>query len=225
MALEVLYCDNHLLAVVKPAGLPVVPDASGDRSLLDEAKDWVKREYAKPGAVFLGVVHRLDRPVSGIVVFGRTSKGAARLSEAWRGGEVRKTYRAWSEARAELPGEAGELALWQLRDGERNLVQVLGPARDGEPPPRPGAQRALTRWRLLRQDGKGSFLELEPVTGRKHQLRLACRHLGLPLAGDVKYGATAPLRDRSIGLCATALELPHPTKPERVGWRIAPPWE
>lgn len=238
MSLHVLHCDNHLLAVIKPAGMPVVPDTSGDRSLLDEAKSWVKRKYDKPGDVFLGVVHRLDRPVSGIVVFGRTSKGASRLSAAWREGKVRKRYQGWSPLRPELTAESGELQLWQRRAPERNQVLVLGVAppvvevAEGEESessqpvaPHREAQRAITRWRLLRQDRQGSFLELEPVTGRKHQLRLACRFLGMPLAGDVKYGAPTPLRDLSIGLCATELEVPHPTKPEQLSWRIDPPWD
>ena len=245
--LEVLYCDNHVLAVVKPAGLPVVPDESGDRSLLELAKAWVKREYDKPGEVFLGVVHRLDRPVQGVVVFGRTSKGASRLSAAWRDGRVVKRYRAWSPSTAELPTREGTLALWQLKDPTRNFVTVLGVApidageddRDhraggngalreggGAPSrPHPDAQRAVTRWKVTRQDARGTFLELEPVTGRKHQLRLACRHLGWPLAGDLKYGAQEPLPDKSIGLCATELEVPHPTRHERLRWRVAPPWK
>ncbi len=231
--LEVLYCDNHVLAVVKPACMPVVPDESGDRSLLDVAKAWVKREYKKPGDVFLGVVHRLDRPVSGIVVFARTSKGASRLSAAWREGRVQKTYRAWSPLRISSPTREGTLALWQQKDPSRNVVHVLGVAPlpendppDGPPPaPRADAQRAVTRWKVLREAEAGTELELEPVTGRKHQLRLACRHLGWVLAGDLKYGAEEPLPDKSIGLCATELDVPHPTKHERLRWSVRPPWE
>lgn len=231
--LEVLYCDNHVLAVVKPACMPVVPDSSRDRSLLEVAKAWVKREYSKPGDVFLGVVHRLDRPVSGIVVFARTSKGASRLSAAWRDGQVQKTYRAWSPVMTPSATKEGYVALWQLKDPTRNIVRVLGvaplpqndPPRGAPAPPRPGAQRAVTRWKISRQGAVGTELELEPLTGRKHQLRLACRHLGWTLAGDLKYGAEEPLPDKSIGLCATDLEIPHPTQEERLRWSVRPPWQ
>ena len=222
--LDVLQCDNHLLAVVKPAGMPVVPDASGDASLLDHAKAWVKREYSKPGDVFLGVVHRLDRPVSGVVVFGRTSKGASRLSAAWREGRVQKTYRAWSQLRPRLAAESGELRLWLRKDAAQNRVHALGIAAPDAAPPHPEARLAVTRWRLLEQDARGSFLELEPVTGRKHQLRVACRHLGLPLAGDLKYGASGALPDRTIGLHAQRLVVPHPTRDELVVLVAPPPW-
>ena len=222
-SLEVLHCDNHVLAVVKPAGLPVVPDDSGDSSLLDLAKAWVKREYDKPGEVFLGVVHRLDRPVSGIVVFGRTSKGASRLSAAWREGRVDKRYLALSPLRAPLPAEAGELRLWQRQEVDRNVVRVLGVAADGEAPPHHDAKLAVTRWRVLGTDADGTRLALEPVTGRKHQLRVACRHLGLPLAGDLKYGAEEPLPDKSVALHAWRLRVPHPTRDEELEFR-APPW-
>jgi len=222
-ALDVLHCDNHLLAVVKPACMPVVPDESGDRSLLDAAKAWVKREYDKPGEVFLGVVHRLDRPVSGIVVFGRTSKGAARLSEAWREGRVEKEYLAQSPLRVPLPAEAGTLQLWQRQDPQRNVVRVLGVAAEDEPSPHRDAKLAVTRWRVLATDAEGTRLALTPVTGRKHQLRVACRHLGLPLAGDLKYGAEDALPDRSVALHAWRLRVPHPTRDETLEFR-SPPW-
>jgi 23S rRNA pseudouridine1911/1915/1917 synthase len=141
MTLRVLFEDNHLLALDKPAGMPSVPDDSGDPSLLDEAKAWLKEKYAKPGAVFLGVVHRLDRPVSGVQLFARTSKAASRLSESWRSGAARKEYLGWSEARsprAEAEG-GGELEQWLLKDEARNVVRVVRPdAAD--------AKRATTRW-------------------------------------------------------------------------------
>ena len=119
---EVLLCDNHVLGLAKPVCMPTVPDESGDLSLLDWAREWVRQEFEKPGGVFLGVVHRLDRPVSGVVVFGRTSKGASRLSGAWRRGVVAKTYLGVCEG--ELPEEKGTLRQWLVKDRSRNFVVV-----------------------------------------------------------------------------------------------------
>ncbi len=218
VALTVLLADNHLLAVAKPAGLPTVPDASGDESLLERAKEWVKREKHKPGAAFLGVVQRLDRPVSGVVVFARTSKAAARLTAAFRSREVEKIY--WGVSAAEPSAAEGLLEQWLLKDHERNVVRAL-------PHEREGAQLARTRWRVLARAGTGRehrvLLELRPETGRPHQLRVAAATLGCALLGDLKYGARSALPDRSIALHARELELPHPTRGARVRVECAPP--
>lgn len=211
MELAVLHVDNHLLAVAKPAGLPTVPDASGDESLLERARAWVKHEKAKPGAVYLGVVHRLDRPVSGVVVFARTSKAAARLTAAFKSRDVHKLY--WGVC-AEVPAvPEGVVEHWLVKDAQRNVVRVVA----GE---RPGALLARTRYRVLARSNAGRgprvLIELAPETGRPHQLRVALATLGCPLLGDLKYGARAPLPDKSIALHARELELPHPTRGERV---------
>lgn len=215
--LQRIHVDNHLLVVVKPACMPVVPDSSGDPSLLDLAKAWIKREYDKPGDVFLGVVHRLDRPVSGVMVFARTSKAASRLSAAWQAHEVQKTYLARSSAR--LPADHPREGQWRMhlwKDRERNRVQVSD---------HPKAKEAVTRWRVLAEDAQGTLLELEPKTGRPHQLRVACARAGLVLLGDLKYGAEEPLRDRSIGLHAHSLEFAHPTLRSRQGFQAPlPAW-
>lgn len=200
--LRVLLCDNHLLGVVKPPGMPAVPDRTREESLLDRARRWVAREYRKPGRVFLGVVHRLDRPVGGVMLFARTSKAAARLSAAWRRGEVAKTYAALVEGRP--AAEDGEVVQWLRKDEARNRVAVA-------PAGAPGAQEARTRWRVLAIRGEATLLELRPVTGRPHQLRLACaRALGCPILGDARYGARAARPDGSIALWAGRLEFPHP---------------
>lgn len=212
--LEVLHSCNHVLCVAKPAGEPVVPDGSGDESLLDRAKAWVKRTFDKPGDVFLGVVHRLDRPVSGVVCFARTSKGAARLTASFREGRAEKTYVAVTTA--PLGDDAGEVEQWLLKDGARNVVRVVGEAT-------PGAKRAHTRYRVLERRGERQLVELEPVTGRSHQLRIAMASLGAPLAGDLKYGAPEPLPDKSVALHALRLRVPHPTRDEVVGAEVAPP--
>ncbi|MHC4379467.1 MAG: RluA family pseudouridine synthase [Planctomycetota bacterium] len=207
--------DNHLLVVRKPACQPIVPDDSGDLSLLEEGKAWVKKEFDKPGNVFLGVVHRLDRPVSGVVVFARTSKGASRLSKAWQEHAVEKTYLAWSREQPQPGlGQDGEWQQWLWKDRERNRVFV------GK---RDGAKHAITSWRILKQGDRGTLLELKPKTGRAHQLRVACATAGMPLAGDLKYGADTPLKDRSIGLHASRLVFPHPTRDETVDLCAEPP--
>lgn len=214
MDLEVLHCCNHVLGVAKPAGLPVVPDASGDPSLLDGAKGFLKREFDKPGDVFLGVVHRLDRPVSGVVCFGRTSKGAARLSASFRDGGAEKTYVAvTSRPLAEV---GGVVEHWLLKDTSRNTVRVV-------PEGTPGSKLATTRFERLADRRGRSLVRLTPVTGRSHQLRVAMASLGAPLCGDLRYGAEAPLPDRSVALHALSLEVPHPTRPEAVRLRAALP--
>ena len=209
MKLEVLHVDNHLLVVNKPACMPVVPDSSGDESLFDLAKSWIKREYDKPGEVFLGVVHRLDRPVSGVVVFARTSKGAARLSASWQKHDVQKTYLARSKG--QLPSGAprsGEWRMWLTKDHKRNIVRAGKSAQ---------AKLAITKCRIISEDKNGTLLELQPLTGRPHQLRVACSKAGLVLLGDLKYGAEQPLSDRSIALHASSLVFPHSTlrEPQR----------
>jgi len=204
VTLEVLHVDNHVLAVAKPAGLPVVPDASGDESLLDRAREWVRREFQKPGNVFLGVVHRLDRPVSGVVVFARTSKGAERLGAEFRGHTAQKLYLGLVPKTPR--DERGELREWLAKDTARNHVASV-------PAATPGAREAITAWRVLAPASGDTpcLLALEPTTGRSHQLRLACRTIAAPLLGDLRYGAAAPLADASIALHAARLALVHPT--------------
>ncbi len=217
-ALEVLLCDNHLLAVAKPAGVPIVPDKSGDESLLERAKQWVAREFDKPGAAFLGVVHRLDRPVSGVVLFARTSKAASRLSEQFRVGEAEKEYRAIGAGRS--PEQRGVLEQWLVKDESTNVVSVAAPGA-------PGAKRAVTSWSCrgeVRAEGRTwTRFDVRPRTGRSHQIRVALASLGCPILGDVKYGAPEQLRDRSIALHAAALTVRHPTRSEHVRLECPPP--
>lgn len=214
MDLEVLHADNHLLVVSKPAGLPVVPDESGDESLLDRGKEWIRVTHDKPGRVFLGVVHRLDRPVSGVVCFARTSKAASRLTAAFKSRQVDKLY--WGVSDREPRAEEGELSQWLVKDTARNVVRAV----DEGAAERLGAKEARTRWRILsrtsRKGGLRVLLELIPETGRSHQLRVAAASLGAPLLGDLKYGANTPLEDRSVALHARSLALAHPTRGERM---------
>ena len=205
--LRVLFCDNHLLVVAKPAGMPAVPDASGDESLLDRAREWVRIEFAKPGAVFLGVVHRLDRPVSGVVVFARTSKSAARLAPQWRARTACKIY--WGVCGAIPSAPAGACEQWLVKDRDANRVRIA-PAGSAD------SKHAVTRWRVLEQRAGRALVELVPKTGRPHQLRVCAASLGAPLVGDLKYGAREPLDDASIALHARSVEFDHPTRGERM---------
>lgn len=227
---QILHCDNHVIAVVKPAGMPVVPDASGDEALSDWTKAWIKKEYNKPGDVFLGVVHRLDRPVSGIVVFGRTSKGASRLSAAWRQGRVKKIYRGISDASPTLAvGDTGQVVQWLIKDRQRNVVRAVdaktAERHNSKANKQDRAREARSNWKVLSIDQGKTLLELEPVTGRAHQLRLACLELGLPLMGDLKYGAKSAMAGRRIGLHARQLIFPHPTRDEEIDLICKEPFE
>lgn len=206
----VLYHDNHLLVLDKPAGMLVQGDATGDLDLLTWAKAWVKREYAKPGEAYLGLVHRLDRPVSGVVVFARTSKAAARLSAQFRERGVRKVY--W----ALVAGAPSHEAVLRGR-----LVRVAG--RSSRPGGEGEGQAAELRYRRLGVDGGVALLEVELGTGRHHQIRLQLAEAGLPILGDVRYGGPAGFAPGSIGLHARRLEVEHPTRGERLAFEAPPP--
>ncbi len=214
--MHVLYADNHLLVVYKPGGLPVQADASGDLDLLTQGKAWIRQEKNKPGDVYLGLVHRLDRPARGVVVLGRTSKAAARLSLQFREHTLEKTYRVAVHGK---PRQAtGTLRDW-LESDERGS-RIVAPDRGKE---------SLLDYRVLQSDGGRSELEVRLHTGRKHQIRCQLAHLGHPVLGDLRYGAPAPLADRCIALLAWRLSLTHPTTQERLtftapevsGW----PWD
>ncbi|MBN1104213.1 MAG: RluA family pseudouridine synthase [Deltaproteobacteria bacterium] len=210
--LEVLYEDNHLIAVLKPAGVLVQGDRSGVPSLMDMTKEYIKSKYGKPGKVFLGLLHRLDRPVSGVVLFARTSKAASRLSEQWRSRSVKKVYWALVHGRMEPP--AGTLTSY-LKKGPSRVETGFEGAR--------GVQEATLSHRTLRRSEPHSLLEIHLHTGRKHQIRVQLAAAGCPIVGDVKYGGT-PSRS-GPGLCLTARSLTfiHPTRGEEVTIEAPPP--
>lgn len=202
MTPTVLYEDNHLLALDKPAGQPAA-HFDGETETADHwAKDYLRVKYNKPGNVFLGIVHRLDRPTSGVLVFARTSKAAARLSEQFRNGTAQKTYVAVTTG-CHWP-DTGKLQDWLVHDDAARCVRVV-------PANSPGAKPAETVFTVVSRLGEQTLLELHPHTGRKHQLRVQLATRGGPIVGDRKYGSTFPLGD-SIALHARSLTVTHPTR-------------
>jgi 23S rRNA pseudouridine1911/1915/1917 synthase len=202
----VLYEDNHCLVIAKPAGVLSTHFAGGEETLDRAVKQYLKAKYHKPGNVFLGVVHRLDKPVSGVLLFARTSKAAARLSEQFREGTVEKVY--WAVVEGEVRQAAGSLADWLRKDRERGRVEVV-------PPDTPGARQALLHYTRRAVHGGLSWLEARPQTGRTHQLRVQLAHHGLPVYGDAKYGAVSTFGP-AVGLHARSLTFLHPVRYEPV---------
>ncbi|MBX3100965.1 MAG: RluA family pseudouridine synthase [Bacteroidetes bacterium] len=198
----ILYTDNHLLVVNKPAGMPSQGDPSGDLCAFDWAKDWIKHRHQKPGEVYLGLLHRLDRPVAGVMAMARTSKAAARLSKAFQGREVRKTYLAVVHKRP--PQEEGQLEHWLSKLPGKNIMRA-------HKKPGGNAQHAVLTYKMLKTHPGGiSLLEVKPLTGRQHQIRVQLAAMGCTIVGDVKYGKSEFLPDGSIALLARSLTLPHP---------------
>lgn len=198
--LQIVYEDNHLLAVAKPAGLPTMGAVSGRTTVLALAKQYVKARYGKPGNVYLGVVSRLDTPVTGVLLFARTSKAARRLAQQFRGRTVRKTY--WALVEGMVHPASGEWVDQLARLPGRRQVGVV--AAD-----HPDAQEARTIYRVLASHNGLSLLELEPVTGRKHQLRVQSARRRYPIVGDRTYGSRRAF-PAGIALHARRLEVFHP---------------
>lgn len=200
--LDILFEDNHVLAVNKPAGLLVHGDETGDITLADLAKEYIKHKYNKPGNVFIGVVHRLDRPVSGVVLLAKTSKALTRLNELFRSKKTRKIY--WAVVLNKPAQESGTLVHWLVKDASRNVTKAY--AKEN-----PAGARSELNYKLLgNQQGK-YLLEVNPITGRPHQIRVQLASMRCPIAGDLKYGAAQPLPDKSIALHARQLQFEHPT--------------
>ena len=201
--LEILYEDNHLIAVNKRPGDIVQGDQSGDRPLSERLKDYLKAKYGKPGRVFLGVPHRLDRPASGVALFARTSKSLERLSRLFREGAVRKLY--WALVEKRPPKDQDILVHRLVRNAGQNKSYVC----EG---PRPGSREARLSYRLLLSLDRYHLLEVELATGRHHQIRAQLAHIGCPIKGDLKYGARRSNPWGGIHLHARRLSFLHPVK-------------
>lgn len=200
--MNVIYEDNHILIVAKKAGEIVQGDKTGDTPLSDMAKAYVKEKYHRPGNVFVGVVHRLDRPVSGLVCFARTSKALSRLCAMFASHEqVRKTY--WALVRKRPPQDEGTLVNWLTRDTRRNMAKAY----DHEVP---HSKKAVLDYRLLATTDRYFLLEVNLHTGRHHQIRCQLAHMGCIIKGDLKYGAPRSNPDGSISLHARRICMEHP---------------
>jgi 23S rRNA pseudouridine1911/1915/1917 synthase len=212
-SLDILYLDNHLIAVRKPAGVLTQPDDSGEVSLLNQVKDWVKVEFKKPGKVFIGLVHRLDRPVSGVVVFARTSKGASRLSEQFRQKTTKKAYRALVEGTPKI--QRANLTHYLRK--EKSLKATVFPR------PTPNAKEAQLDYDVIETSQNTSLLDISLHTGRFHQIRAQLSFIGHPIVGDKKYGAHLALPEGGIALHALRMIFNHPTSKEEVTIECPPP--
>lgn len=211
---EILFEDNHLLAVNKPAGLLVQGDDTGDRTLLDLAKDYIKEKYNKPGDVYIGLPHRLDRPVSGVVLLAKTSKALERLNKIFKTREVEKIYWALVEKR---PNEVeGRLTHYLVKNAKLNITRAYSSERSE-------SKYADLSYSLLKEAGGKFLLEVKPVTGRPHQIRVQLASMGCSIVGDLKYGSPKPNRDASICLHARSLKLVHPVTKEEISIVANPP--
>lgn len=202
-----VYEDNHIIIIYKESGEIVQGDKTGDKPLSETVKDYIKAKYHKPGNVFLGVVHRLDRPVSGLVVFARTSKALSRLNDMFRKGEVHKTY--WAITHKMPPRQEDTLTNWLTRNEKQNKSYAY----DHEVP---GAKKAILHYRVIASSDNYHLLEVRLMTGRHHQIRCQLAAMGCPIKGDLKYGARRSNPDGSISLLSHEVEFTHPVSKETI---------
>lgn len=205
--LNILYEDNHIIAVNKEGSDIVQGDKTGDQTLSDRVKEYIKKKYNKPGDVFLGVVHRLDRPVSGVVLFARTTKALSRLNKMFQDKEIKKTY--WAVV-GELPEQdEGELRHYILKNSEKNKSYAF-------PKMRSGAKEAILNYRMVSGLKNYFLLEVDLQTGRHHQIRCQLAKIGCPIKGDLKYGFSRSNKDGGISLHARKIAFMHPVKKEPI---------
>ena len=205
--MKIVYEDNHVIIASKRSGEIVQGDKTGDRTLADDVKEYIKEKYAKPGNVFLGVTHRLDRPVWGLIVFAKTSKALARLNDMFRNGEVHKTY--WAICQNAPAEPEATLTHWITRNEKQNKSYAY----DREVP---GSKKAVLHYRTISRSERYTLVEIELMTGRHHQIRCQLAKIGCPIKGDLKYGARRSNPDGSISLLARKVEFIHPVSKERI---------
>ena len=205
--MEVVYEDNHIIIVNKKSGEIVQGDKTGDTPLSETVKQWIKEKYGKPGNVFCGVVHRLDRPVFGLVVFAKTSKALARMNEMFRNGDVHKTY--WAITKNRPPKDEDTLVHY-ITSTERNNKSYASTVE------KPGAQKAVLKYRVISQSDNYYLIEVKLLTGRKHQIRVQLAAIGCPIKGDLKYGAKRSNPDGSISLLARNVTFVHPVSKQDI---------
>lgn len=205
--MEIVYEDNHLLVALKEPGEIVQGDKTGDQPMSEKIKIWLKEKYNKPGNVFCGVVHRLDRPVGGLVIFAKTSKALSRLNEMLRKGEIHKTY--WAITRNRPPKDSDLLTHYITTRQENNKSYASSK-------PVEGALKSQLKYRLIASSERYHLLEIELLTGRKHQIRVQLSSIGCPIKGDLKYGDKRSNPDGSISLQAHHLEFIHPVSGKEI---------
>lgn len=205
--MNVLYEDNHIIIINKAAGEIVQGDKTGDKSLCDTMKQYIKEKYAKPGNVFIGLPHRLDRPVSGVVVFAKTSKALERLNGMFRDGNVKKIY--WAITKGKPLKAEGEISSWILRNEKMNKSFSY-------PKEVKGSKHALLSYTLKAASQNYNLIEVELKTGRHHQIRCQLASIGCPIKGDLKYGAQRSNPDGSISLHARYIEFIHPVSKQLI---------
>ena len=212
--MKIVYEDNHIIVVRKDVGEIVQGDKTGDEPLVDTVRRYIKETYAKPGNVFCGVTHRLDRPVAGLVVFAKTSKALSRLNEMFRDGKVHKTY--WAISRNHPPKDADELSGWitTVEKSNKSFISLS---------PKPGAKEARLRYRLLASSERYHLIEVELLTGRKHQIRVQLASVGCPIRGDLKYGDKRSNPDGGISLLARQIEFIHPVSKKQISFTAEVP--
>lgn len=204
---DILFEDNHLIAVSKRAGDIVQVDETGDQPLDEKVKVYLAHKYNKPNSAFLGVVHRLDRPVSGVILFAKTSKALERMNAIFKNREVKKTY--WAVVKNKPAKATGTLINWLVKNTQKNVVTAHHQEVSG-------SQRAELSYRLIAELGGFYLLEVDPLTGRSHQIRVQLATMGCPIVGDNKYGYPRGSRKGSICLHARRLQFLHPVKKEPI---------
>ncbi len=205
--MDIVYEDNHIIVVNKHSGEIVQGDKTGDKPLVETVKEYLKEKYAKPGNVFLGIPHRLDRPVSGLVIFAKTSKALSRLSTMFRDGEIHKTY--WAITKNTPTPSEGTLTNWLTRNEKQNKSYAY----DREVP---NAKKAILKYKTLTRSQNYTLLEINLLTGRHHQIRCQLGHIGCPIKGDLKYGAQRSNTDGSISLLSHHVDFIHPVSKEHI---------
>lgn len=214
MNFTVLYEDNHLIAVKKLSGEIVQSDQTGDITLADNVKAYIKKKYKKPGEVFLGIIHRLDRPVGGVIVFARTSKALSRMNELFREKKIKKEY--WAIVEEKPPLEKDRLINWVKKNQEKNRSRAYDTEVNK-------GKKAILCYQLVGRSRNYFYLRINPLTGRHHQIRVQLSNIGCRIKGDVKYGAKRTNKDGGIHLFAKSISFIHPIKKEPLIISANPP--
>ena len=214
MILTVLYEDNHLIAVKKLSGEIIQSDQTGDTTLAEKVKDYIKKKYKKPGEVFLGIIHRLDRPVGGVIIFARTSKALKRMNELFREKKIKKEY--WAIVEEKPPLEEEQLINWLKKNQDKNRSRAYEKEVKA-------SKKAILSYQLVGRSKNYFYLKINPLTGRHHQIRVQLSFIGCRIKGDVKYGAKRTNKDGGIHLFAKSLSFVHPIKKEPLTISANPP--